>query len=84
MVTYRIHPSGAVNVSVRFTSTDMQAATTEVSEATRMATFTPGSEAARKATSKLEVPRIGIRFRLPAEMNEVEYFGRGPEENYID
>lgn len=84
IVTYRIHPSGAVNVGVRFTSTDMQAATTEVSEATRMATFTPGSEAARKATSKLEVPRIGIRFRLPAEMNEVEYFGRGPEENYID
>ena len=38
----------------------------------------------RKAASKLEVPRIGVRFRLPAEMNQVEYFGRGPEENYID
>ena len=53
-------------------------------EATRMATFTPGSDAARKAASKLEVPRIGVRFRLPAQMNNVQYFGRGPEENYID
>ena len=62
----------------------MQATETEVSEATRMATFTPGSDAARKAASKLEVPRIGVRFRLPAQMNNVQYFGRGPEENYID
>ena len=62
----------------------MEAAKTEASEATLMATFTPGSDAARKAASKLEVPRIGVRFRLPAEMNQVEYFGRGPEENYID
>ena len=84
VVTYRIYPSGIVNVSAQFTSTDMQAAETEVSEAMRMATFTPGSDAARKAASKLEVPRIGVRFRLPAQMNNVQYFGRGPEENYID
>ena len=84
VVTYRIYPSGIVNVSAQFTSTDIQAAETEVSEATRMATFTPGSDAARKAASKLEVPRIGVRFRLPAQMNNVQYFGRGPEENYID
>ena len=84
VVTYRIYPSGIVNVSAQFTSTDMQAAETEVSEATRMANFTPGSDAARKAASKLEVPRIGVRFRLPAQMNNVQYFGRGPEENYID
>ena len=61
VVTYRIYPSGIVNVSAQFTSTDMQAAETEVSEATRMATFTPGSDAARKAASKLEAPRIGVR-----------------------
>ena len=84
VVTYKIYPSGVVNVNARFTSTDMQATETEVSEATRMATFTPGSDAARKAASKLEVPRIGVRFRLPARMNNVQYFGRGPEENYID
>ena len=84
VVTYKIYPSGIVHVNAKFTSTDMQAAETEVSEATRMATFTPGSDAARKAASKLEVPRIGVRFRLPAQMNNVQYFGRGPEENYID
>ena len=31
-----------------------------------------------------EIPRIGLRLRVPKEMNQVTYFGRGPEENYID
>lgn len=84
IVTYKIYPSGVVKVDARFTSADMQVAESEVSEATRTATFTPGNDAARKAAAKLNVPRIGVRFRLPAEMNVVEYFGRGPEENYID
>lgn len=30
------------------------------------------------------IPRIGIRFRIPKELNNVTYFGRGPEENYSD
>lgn len=84
IVNYTIYPSGAVNVAARFTSTDMDAAPTEVSESTRTATFTPGRDAARKEASKLNVPRIGVRFRLPASMNQVEYFGRGPAENYLD
>ena len=84
IVNYTIYPSGAVNVAARFTSTDMDAAQTEVSESTRTATFTPGRDAARKEASKLNVPRIGVRFRLPASMNQGEYFGRGPAENYLD
>lgn len=84
IVNYKIYPSGIVNVSAQFTSTDMSAEKTEVSEATRMATFTPGSDAARKEASKLNVPRIGVRFRLPVAMNSIQYFGRGPEENYWD
>lgn len=35
-------------------------------------------------TAVPELPRVGVRFRLPAGMNAVEYFGRGPEENYAD
>jgi beta-galactosidase len=31
-----------------------------------------------------ELPRLGVRFRIPATMNNVRYFGRGPEENYVD
>ena len=31
-----------------------------------------------------EIPRIGLRFRMPASMDRVKYYGRGPEENYID
>ena len=84
IATYRIYPSGVVKADYTFTSTDMDAAQTEVSEATRMATFTPGNDALHRASSKLVVPRIGVRFRLPATMNEVTYFGRGPEENYCD
>ena len=44
--------------------------------------FAPTSIDASSAA--LDVPRIGMRFRLPATMNEIAYFGRGPEENYID
>ena len=84
IVDYTISPSGVMNVSARFTSTELSAAEAEASEATRTATFTPGKEAARKEASQLNVPRIGVRFRLPASMNTVRYFGRGPEENYWD
>ncbi|MGN0195808.1 MAG: glycoside hydrolase family 2 TIM barrel-domain containing protein [Candidatus Cryptobacteroides sp.] len=31
-----------------------------------------------------ELPRIGLRFRMPAQYDNVGYYGRGPEENYID
>jgi len=84
IVKYTIYPDGVVHTDITFTSTNMEAGKTEVSEATLMATFSPGQQEARRAASKLVVPRIGVRFRLPADMNQVEYFGRGPGENYID
>ena len=84
VMKYTVHPDGVVKADVTFTSTEMAPETTEVSEATRMATFTPGQDEARQNASKLTVPRIGVRFRLPSSMNSVEYFGRGPGENYID
>lgn len=31
-----------------------------------------------------EIPRIGLRMRLPESMDKVEYYGRGPGENYVD
>lgn len=83
-VTYRIHPSGVIKADYTFTSTDMGTAKTDMSEAAAAATFTPGNEDIYQKTSKLVVPRIGIRFRLPVEMSRVTYFGRGPGENYID
>ena len=83
-VKYTVHPSGIVKVEVHFMSTEMEAAQMEASEATLMATASPEATAARKASSELMVPRIGVRFRLPVTMNSVEYFGRGPGENYVD
>lgn len=32
----------------------------------------------------VEVPRIGLRMRLPEHLDNVQWYGRGPEENYID
>lgn len=84
IMNYTVYPSGIVDVDAHFTSTELKESTTEMSEATRTATFSPGREAARAEASKLNVPRIGVRFRLPEQMNQVEYFGRGPAENYWD
>ena len=84
IMKYIVYPSGVVDVQAHFTSTDMDAAQTEISEATRTATFTPGQDAERRKSSKLNVPRIGVRFRMPVSMDQVEYFGRGPAENYWD
>lgn len=82
LIKYKIYPEGIINVHVKFTPTHFEAAKTEVLEDTHLATFTPGKKEKKKDV--LEVPRIGVRFRIPQEMNKVEYFGRGPEENYID
>ena len=83
-VKYNIYPSGIVKVDVEFQSTEVEEKQIDASEATLTATFSPEATAARKASSGIDVPRIGVRFRLPVSMNKVEYFGRGPGENYID
>lgn len=82
LVDYKIYPDGVVNVAVKFTSTNQNAVETNILEDTHLVTYTPGKKQEKKNT--LEVPRIGVRFRIPQEMNVIEYFGRGPEENYID
>lgn len=35
-------------------------------------------------TDVSEIPRIGVVFRMPKEFDNLEYYGRGPWENYID
>ena len=40
-----------------------------------------------KAGPSTEIPdmfRFGVRFRMPAEYDTIEYYGRGPWENYAD
>ncbi|MEG0602154.1 MAG: glycoside hydrolase family 2 TIM barrel-domain containing protein [Mucinivorans sp.] len=56
-VSYKIYPSGAVNVTCNF----------------------KGNKA-----SKSELMRVGMRMRLPEQYAALEYFGRGPSENYAD
>ncbi|WP_414703220.1 glycoside hydrolase family 2 TIM barrel-domain containing protein [Proteiniphilum sp. UBA5280] len=83
-VKYTIYPSGIMKIGIEFFSAEREEKQIAASEATLTATFSPEASAARKASSSLTVPRIGIRFRLPTSMNNVEYFGKGPGENYID
>ena len=35
-------------------------------------------------TNKPVMPKFGMRMRLPADMTSIEYYGRGPWENYPD
>ncbi|WP_294606019.1 glycoside hydrolase family 2 TIM barrel-domain containing protein [uncultured Bacteroides sp.] len=82
LIDYNIYPDGVINVAVKFIATNQNAVETDILEDTHLATYTPGKKQEKK--NLLEVPRIGVRFRIPQDMNIVEYFGRGPEENYID
>ncbi|MDR1502962.1 MAG: DUF4981 domain-containing protein [Prevotella sp.] len=86
IVNYKIYPSGIVNVSVKFTSTTAKENKAELTAEAKEATRSDSGERDRqiREAAKLEVPRIGVRFRLPQQMNQVQYLGRGPEENYPD
>lgn len=86
LVNYKIYPSGIVHVSIKFTSTSARESSFQVNVEALEATQSESgnSDKLRRKEARLEVPRIGVRFRLPASMNEVQYLGRGPEENYAD
>lgn len=82
IANYKIYNDGVLNAKFEFTASKMSPAKTEVSEDTNLATFIPGK--VKSNVDVLDVPRIGVRFRIPVSMNNVEYLGRGPEENYVD
>lgn len=84
IMNYKVYPTGIVNISAKFTALNKEEDKLAKSDAMVTATFTPVAKADMKKKTTLEVPRIGVRFRLPVEMDNIEYFGRGPGENYID
>ncbi|HCO66176.1 MAG TPA: beta-galactosidase, partial [Dysgonomonas sp.] len=86
IVNYKVYPSGIVNASVKFTSTAAEEAAAELTAEAKEATQSDSGQRDRRRqeSSKLEVPRIGVRFRMPVQMNQVQYLGRGPEDNYED
>jgi beta-galactosidase len=88
-VVYTVHPGGELRVDLRYSPTTIaEADTASLNAQTRdgeVATYSPQTDDERHAKRKvLEIPRIGVRFRLPATMDNVAWFGRGPEENYAD
>lgn len=84
IVKYTLHADGVVHVGVRFTPLGTEEKQVGPSRDGAVATSQPKAEADRRRRAKLDVPRIGMRMRLPASAACVTYFGRGPEENYID
>lgn len=84
IVDYKIYPSGIIRIDAKFTPIEAPEVEVAKSEAELMATHTPLAESDKKRKNVLEVPRIGVRFRLPQQMDNIKYLGRGPEENYID
>lgn len=81
----RISPSEyKVNVSYQLDSVKV-AATTEYriygTGAVKVSNHIAASQRDGKA---LEIPRVGMRLRLRPEFEKLEYFGRGPWENYSD
>lgn len=84
IMKYNIYPTGVVKVSAQFLPIKREEEKLAKSEAELMATFSPQAKADLRRKTILEVPRIGVRFRVPVNMDYIRYFGRGPEENYID
>ena len=37
-----------------------------------------------KASNRPIIPKVGMRMRIPADMTQIKYYGRGPWENYPD
>lgn len=46
--------------------------------------FTPKSDFAPGTSGQYALPRVGTRMTLAAGLENLDYFGRGPQENYID
>ena len=84
-VKYDIYPDGIMSVNVHFSANYGRAAQAGLSREALEATDSDSGRAAEMTeNSKLDLPRLGVRFRIPQGMNVVSYMGRGPEENYPD
>ncbi len=87
---YTVWPTGHVEAALRYVPMSMSqtydlALLNATTHDGQVATFTPKTAEELEALQKvLEIPRIGVRFRAPAGMDNVSWFGRGPEENYAD
>lgn len=88
IIRYNVYPNGIVNTQITFTSAgDISEREAVLSAEAKEFTVSDASQSRANRYSEtaiLEVPRIGVRFHIPAIMNQVQYFGRGPEENYLD
>ncbi|MDR2130148.1 MAG: DUF4981 domain-containing protein [Odoribacteraceae bacterium] len=86
IIDYTLYSTGILHADVTFTSTTAEARRVALTDAMKEATDSDSGTRDRQRMKDvtLEVPRVGIRFRLPATMDQVQYLGRGPEENYLD
>lgn len=89
-VDYTLFPSGELRSALRYRNNspesigDLNQLNVQTADGAA-ATYTPKTAKELAAARKvLEVPRIGVRFRLPVAYDNIAWFGRGPSENYCD
>jgi beta-galactosidase len=73
-----------VDVSVDYSLKDVQAAYQVRYHVTGDGAVTVEVRFAPAARNLPEIPRIGMTIILPAEFKRVRWFGRGPQDSYID
>lgn len=83
-ITYLIYPSGIMKIDIAFAGLKLEDGDSTPTEAQKLSTHSPRVSSDYLEHRSIVVPRIGVRLRIPKAMNQVQYYGRGPEENYID
>ncbi len=85
-VVYSVYPNGSVHLDMAFSPCPAQERRPEQ----RPRFFMLDEDdfdfdfSALEWRNRLTVPRIGMRMRTPSGYDKVEYFGKGPYENYSD
>jgi Beta-galactosidase/beta-glucuronidase len=84
IITYKLYSNGIINVGAEFTPLFLDEKKVGQSRDGAIATSQPKTASDNIRAKTQEVPRIGLRMRIPESNNNITYYGRGPEENYID
>lgn len=81
-------PSGKVNVCFTFSIPNEKAEEVARFETQYLiygnGTVLVSNRFKKNSADLAELPRMGVNLILPEKFNNVEYFGRGPHENYVD
>lgn len=82
-VSSKLQNDGSLKISVEFLYTDVRM-NYQLDYVIKPDASIHIAVAARLPDGLPELPRFGMRMLLPQALNQLDYYGRGPEENYSD